>query len=288
MFANLKDDTSIEEILKNHDLKSLLYQFSVKQLAEENIIFLDEYHQIKNFIETKDEDLQNDLRIKLNGLFSNFIEDSSQYALNIPDATKTDALKRWKEQTTKETPLSAIFSILDETYKHVRDLLKTSSILPFAQELKQATKNAIKVVIIGAGFCGTLVARLLDKYKAFQVVLIDRKPVFESTPYSIMAMVDPDLQEKILLPLDNLLKNGVFIQGHVTKLRSNSVDVNGTNIPFDYLVLGMGSSYKSGIKAQNWSVNYRKKNYLESFEKIKEAKKILIVGGGTGMSMFTT
>ena len=54
-----------------------------------------------------------------------------------------------------------------------------------------------KLVIIGGGFAGSLVARNLEK--EFNVTLIDTKPYFEFTPGILRTIVEPDHIKKVVI-----------------------------------------------------------------------------------------
>jgi len=67
---------------------------------------------------------------------------------------------------------------------------------------------------------------------------------------------------------------------------NNSIIIKAPNsvnktIPYDYLVIANGYKYSSPFKSdENNSILLRKKEINSYFEKIQNAKKILVVGSG--------
>jgi hypothetical protein len=110
-----------------------------------------------------------------------------------------------------------------------------------------------RVVIIGGGFCGSLVARLLDRSEHLQVCLVDAKPFFEFTA-AIVRMIPDPTADTIAVPHSAYIRYGQFVLGFVDAVYPDHVllqaagDTAGKRIPFDYCVLGTGSAYASSIK----------------------------------------
>lgn len=132
-----------------------------------------------------------------------------------------------------------------------------------------------KLVIIGGGFAGALVAKKLQK--KFAITLIDTKAYFEFTPSILKIVRDRSLLRKIRVPHKKYLKHGTFIEGRVTRITEKSVFIDKNKISFDYLVIATGWSY--GF------IDYTVPAYsLSSLEAnsnaIQKANKVLLIGGG--------
>ncbi len=139
----------------------------------------------------------------------------------------------------------------------------------------------MKVVILGGGFCGALVAKLLDKRKNTEVVLIDKKDYFEYTPSIHKVIFNSSYFKKISVPFSHFLKNTRVVTGKLKQVTPEFVEVDEEKITFDYLIISSGIDYpvflenkenvcvlKSGIEAAQMGA------------KIISQEHILIIGGG--------
>ncbi|MEK6926779.1 MAG: FAD-dependent oxidoreductase [Nanoarchaeota archaeon] len=135
-----------------------------------------------------------------------------------------------------------------------------------------------KLVIIGGGFSGALIAKKLEN--KFNVTLIDTKDYFEFTPSVLKVIVYPELISKIEIKHKDYLKKSGFILGEVKDVGKKSVLVNNQRIQFDYLVIASGSRYESLIKEKNVVINFRAKNLKECHKCLEKAESVLIIGGG--------
>jgi NADH dehydrogenase FAD-containing subunit len=142
------------------------------------------------------------------------------------------------------------------------------------------TNNKKKIVILGGGFCGITATKLLDPLAYFDLVMIDTKEYFEYTPAMVQAITDPSIVHRATIPYKEIIKNGTFIQGYVSRVYPDFVKLGCWKIPFDYLVFSIGCSYGSTLKASNISTIYRNKKLNQLHRKLTEAKHVLIVGGG--------
>ena len=70
--------------------------------------------------------------------------------------------------------------------------------------------------------------------------------------------------------------------GFVQSISKTHVEVGNerTVVPFDYLILAMGSSYASNIKVVNPTAEYRWKQHQAELVSMKNAANILVIGGG--------
>lgn len=136
-----------------------------------------------------------------------------------------------------------------------------------------------RVVVIGGGFAGTKVAKILES--KCNVTLIDAEDFFEYTPGILRVLVEPEHYKKLHSKHKNYLTKSKIVVGHVKKIDNKNVTLkDGKKINYDYLVIASGSSYNTPIKEQNIFFATRVKNILKSYQKIQKSQKIIIVGGG--------
>ena len=164
-------------------------------------------------------------------------------------------------------------------------------------------KKRKRVVIIGAGFAGLTAQRTICEYgDEFDVTVIDMKNYFEYTPGILRSFVNPKHITRLTGKIPS--KRNKFIFGEVigfkrgeptgeltvklidkstgaTKRTSNDVE-EVIHVPYDYLLIGSGSSYEQPIKPQKYetTLQIRKKTIESEYNKIQKAKAILIIGGG--------
>ncbi len=103
-----------------------------------------------------------------------------------------------------------------------------------------------RVVIVGAGFGGLWAARTLAG-ALVDVLLIDRNNYHTFLPLLYQVAAAELEPEQIIYPVRTMLRklpNAGFIMAKVTGLdpASQTIEVNGSIIPYDYLVLAMGST----------------------------------------------
>lgn len=141
-----------------------------------------------------------------------------------------------------------------------------------------------KVVVIGGGFAGSLIAQKLEGN--FEVILIDNKDYFEFTPWIFRAIVEPSWTKKIQVLHSDYLRKARIVVGGVTKVGKDFVEVNKERIYFDYLAICSGSKYESPFKQQGVVVASRANQLKDSYESLCKARDIVIVGGGlTGVEL---
>ena len=135
-----------------------------------------------------------------------------------------------------------------------------------------------RVVIVGGGYAGTMLARSLDPVA--EVVLVEPKAAFIHNVAAIRAIVDPSLLDMLILPYDRLLKRGRVVQDRAVAVEDGAVRLaaNGS-ISADILVIATGSSYAQPFKASGDIAAFRSAT-LEAHQKLRAARSVAIVGAG--------
>lgn len=139
-------------------------------------------------------------------------------------------------------------------------------------------KERKKVVVIGGGFTGVYCAKNLED--DFDVILVDNKNYFEFTPGVLRTLVEPGHDKHIQVLHKEYLKRGEFIRGDVKKINDLEIFVGGKKIPYDYLIIATGSSYKPPIKEEGIVASNRAMELKRYHNLIHKSKNIIIVGGG--------
>ena len=135
-----------------------------------------------------------------------------------------------------------------------------------------------KLVVIGGGFAGSLLAKKLQN--EFDLTLIDNKDFFEYTPGILRVLVEPEHEPKLKIPHNHYLKKVKIIKCLVKEVTPKFVLVNNNPVLYDYLVIATGSRYKPKIKDMNVILSTTAEACMHCVNKIKTSKSILIVGGG--------
>ncbi|HTZ41821.1 MAG TPA: FAD-dependent oxidoreductase [Candidatus Omnitrophota bacterium] len=135
-----------------------------------------------------------------------------------------------------------------------------------------------RVIVIGGGFAGSLVAKKLER--KFEVVLIDAKDYFEFTPGILRILSSPAHKDKIQAFHRDYLKNSEIVKGTVKSIDKKNVLVNNKKIPYDYLVICSGSRYAAPIKENNMVLADHVSNLEKKYRDILKSGRILIIGGG--------
>ncbi|XP_020214067.2 apoptosis-inducing factor homolog A [Cajanus cajan] len=141
-------------------------------------------------------------------------------------------------------------------------------------------KEGKKVVIIGGGIAGSLVAKNLQSHA--HVTLIDPKEYFEITWASLRSMVQPSFAERSLINHRDYLTHGDIVTSYAVNITETEVwTAEGRRINYDYLIIATGHADHVPKSRPE-----RLDQFKEENEKIKSADSILIVGGGpTGVEL---
>lgn len=101
-----------------------------------------------------------------------------------------------------------------------------------------------KVVVVGGGYVGSLVARKLDRDPAVNVTLVDRNPCLVHKIAGLRAAVDVAWIEAVKMTRKNLLRRGSVLFGEVDEIDCEGQVVrlnSGETLSYDYLVIATGS-----------------------------------------------
>ena len=136
-----------------------------------------------------------------------------------------------------------------------------------------------RVVILGAGYGGTALAKLLDPH--FAVTLIEQREQFFHNVGSLRAAVDSSWLSTLFIPYDRLLHNGHLIHNTVSDITQTEVRFKtGETLPFDYLVLATGSNYPFPAKMPFHDMTHAHALVVQVNERIRRAQRILLIGAG--------
>jgi NADH dehydrogenase FAD-containing subunit len=139
----------------------------------------------------------------------------------------------------------------------------------------------MKLIILGGGFCGAIIAKKLDKHQDVDVLLIDKKSYYEYTPSIHKLISSSEYLDKITIPFEKIVKHGKVILDQLTNLTDQYVETKNEKIPYDYLVISTGVDYP--IFLDNKENVFTLKSSISAMQinkKIFNAKHVLIIGGG--------
>jgi len=139
----------------------------------------------------------------------------------------------------------------------------------------------MKVIIVGGGFCGALVAKKLEKNKDIELTLLDKKQYFEYRPGLPKLIRKKNYLKNIQIKYKKFLKNTKIICEKVESITPKKIKTNKNEYNYDILVLCCGIKYPIFLKnTKNVFTVTESTQCLKAIEKIEKSKKILIVGGG--------
>ncbi|XP_057819027.1 uncharacterized protein LOC131032116 [Cryptomeria japonica] len=131
-----------------------------------------------------------------------------------------------------------------------------------------------RVVIVGGGVAGANAAKALEDHA--DVTLIDPKEYFEVPYAKLRCMVEPRFAEKSVFLHSEYLKKVKLIVSTVTGMTEEAVvTASGEEVKYDFLVIASGTPHTGPSTRTE-----REKQIQAENKKIKDAKTILIIGGG--------
>ena len=146
-------------------------------------------------------------------------------------------------------------------------------------------KKEKHVVIVGASFGGLAAQRELSGRPGLKVTLIDFKEYFEYTPGVLRCMVQPSWHKELICPLPS--SRNEVVNATMTGATSTAVvlkDSKGAErqLPFDYLVMAVGSTYAEPIKPvmSEATLAARTATLATAAAKLAAASKVIVIGAG--------
>ncbi len=155
---------------------------------------------------------------------------------------------------------------------------------------RSATRSGGRLVVIGGGFAGALIAKLSeDSFRS--VTLIDQKSYWEYTPSVPSILGDQKPPERIQLEHTVYLAPSTTVElGQVREVDMASKCVlvyqdgfDSKRVEFDHLVLCTGTNYAKPFRESrggNVVLASRAQHLHDARNKIQSARRILIIGGG--------
>ncbi|KAK4717260.1 hypothetical protein R3W88_015598 [Solanum pinnatisectum] len=137
-----------------------------------------------------------------------------------------------------------------------------------------------RVVVIGGGVAGSLIARSLQDEA--NVTLIDMKEYFEIPWASLRSMCDPSFAKRAVFSHSEYLPHGNVITSAAANITDTEVvTAKGDKVAYDFAVIATGHSETGAYTKDEKFSQYQTDN-----QKIKSASSILIIGGGqTGVEL---
>lgn len=153
----------------------------------------------------------------------------------------------------------------------------------------KAVDNPKNVVVVGGSFAGFFLARHLAESlpTGWRVIMIEKKSHYQFTWNFPRITVVPGHDEKCFIPFPRQFSTApkdvyLFQQGNVVAIDSHKVTLqDGSTIDYEYLAVATGS--KGRYPATLEDVDEKRDCipfFQEQQREIKEAKDIVVVGGG--------
>ncbi|MFI5916215.1 NAD(P)/FAD-dependent oxidoreductase [Dactylosporangium sp. NPDC051541] len=138
-----------------------------------------------------------------------------------------------------------------------------------------------RVVVVGGGYGGALVAAALDG--TADVTLVDPREGFVNAAASLRALTQPDFAPNAFFPFANLLERGRVIRDRAVSVDPAGVTLaSGRRVDGDYLVLATGSGYPYPAKPHpsSTSIDQQLDDLRATHKELAAADRVLIVGAG--------
>ena len=199
-----------------------------------------------------------------------------------------------------ETALAPALALLQKKHTQQGKVVAAKSLAPANPASPGSVPGAMagdpgkkhRVVFLGGGDTGmgAMMDLILDPAKRFHVTLVDPKNYFEDVTAQPMLLCDPGTAEdgrwkNTVTPYKNALALG---EGHkhipalAMSISKTHVEVGSerTVVPYDSLVVSVGSRYSSNIKIENPTSEYRLRQLRAEAAVIRHSDAVLVIGGG--------
>jgi apoptosis-inducing factor 2 len=147
-----------------------------------------------------------------------------------------------------------------------------------------STQAPKKVVIYGGGMAGAMLAKKLSA--DCNVTLVDSNDYFEVPMAAPRSLVTPEFAEASIISFRQALPKAVVVRGSLTEFDGKTGlvklhDGKQMRLQGDVTVLATGSSFSNSLmRATDSNAADRKAFYAKFKDRIAEASRIVIVGGG--------
>lgn len=138
-----------------------------------------------------------------------------------------------------------------------------------------------RVVVVGGGYGGTLVAKELDS--TAEVTLVDPREGFVNAAASLRALTRPDWAPNAFFPFERLLRRGRVIRDHAVSVDPEGVTLaSGGRVEAGCLVLATGSGYPYPAKPNPTatSIGEQLDDLRATHKELSAAGRVLILGAG--------
>ncbi|SNY10220.1 NAD(P)/FAD-dependent oxidoreductase [Paractinoplanes atraurantiacus] len=136
-----------------------------------------------------------------------------------------------------------------------------------------------KVVVVGGGYGGIVVAQALDDIA--DVTVVEPKEMFFHHVAQLRAAADPAWAEKIFFPYDGLLSRGRVIRDTAAEVRPGVVELaSGARLDADYVVLATGSTGPFPTRLDHPERDAVAGRLSELHESLDRASGVLLLGAG--------
>lgn len=135
------------------------------------------------------------------------------------------------------------------------------------------------VAIIGGGYAGYALARVLDEH--IDTTLIEAREAFVHNVAAIRAVADPNLVPDLIFPYDNLLRKGRVVRGRAATVGPGGVTLADQSlVAADIVVVATGSAYATPFKPRGDSVEAFAAALADIGQQVRAQDHVVIVGAG--------
>ncbi|UWQ22502.1 NAD(P)/FAD-dependent oxidoreductase [Jannaschia sp. W003] len=136
-----------------------------------------------------------------------------------------------------------------------------------------------RIAIVGGGYVGATLARALDPHAA--VTLVEPRTHFIHAPATIRAVVEPELLDRALIPLDRLLARGEVVRARAAAVDAGGVTLaDGGRVAADWIVVATGSANGAPFKPEGDDLAAFRAASRRAHEQLRAAETVAIVGAG--------